>query len=386
MEKDVSAQVETPFWKDLPLCEIHRAITPDILHQLYQGVFKHLISWCLKISPTVLDQRIAMLPPSFGVCHFKSGFSILSQITGTERKNMAKVLLGCLVSIIPRDGLAAITGLLDFIQLAQYESHNKDTLQYMEDALQKFHDNKDYFIRLGCREHFNIPKFHSLLHYVESIKTFGTTDNYNTEMFECLHIDYAKNGWRASNKRNAFPQMIQYLTRQEVVAYLAAIQAQESKEQTDSDDVIQPGNDKDLLKSRISVSKHPAYPSSSISTVADLHCAPDFGHTLKVYINSCSPPSQRIPVKDLDKFALPIESIDVYRLFRFHPTALHDRETDKEIVKALRKSPLVIDKPQSLGLAMPELINVHCQRSKIITHIVLLWCAHQIINRDQIIH
>ncbi|KAF9037930.1 hypothetical protein BJ165DRAFT_1416773 [Panaeolus papilionaceus] len=182
MEKDVSAQVETPFWKDLPLCEIHRAITPDILHQLYQGVFKHLISWCLKISPTVLDQRIAMLPPSFGVRHFKSGFSILSQITGTERKNMAKVLLGCLVGIIPRDGLAAIT---------------------------------DYFIRLGCREHFNIPKFHSLLHYVESIKTFGTTDNYNTEMFERLHIDYAKNGWRASNKRNAFPQMIQYLTRQE---------------------------------------------------------------------------------------------------------------------------------------------------------------------------
>ncbi|KAF9035759.1 hypothetical protein BJ165DRAFT_1355370 [Panaeolus papilionaceus] len=339
MENDVSAQVETPFWKELPLCEIHRAITPDVLHQLYQGVFKHLISWCLKILPTELDEQIAMLPPSYGVRHFKNGFSILSQVTGTERKNMAKILLGCLVGIIPREGLAVITGLLDFIQIAQYESHNTHTLQYLKDALAKFHNNKNYFITVGAREHFNIPKFHSLLHYVESIKMFGTTDNYNTEMFERLHIDYAKNSWRASNKRNAFPQMIQYLTRQEVVAYLAAMQAQDASTK-DTDVNTQPGSKKDLFKSMIIISKHPAFPSSSISTIMDLHCAPDFDHALKFYINNCLPPSQRIPLRDLEKYTLPIESVHIYKLFRFHSTALHDREADKDIVKAVRKSPL----------------------------------------------
>ena len=33
----------------------------------------------------------------------------------------------------------------------------------------------------------------------DCIKMYGTTDNYNTKVFERLHIDLAKEGWRASN-------------------------------------------------------------------------------------------------------------------------------------------------------------------------------------------
>ena len=59
MSFDVAGTVFKPFWDGFPLCDINRSITPDVLHQLYQGVFKHLVSWCQHImTPAELDARI----------------------------------------------------------------------------------------------------------------------------------------------------------------------------------------------------------------------------------------------------------------------------------------------------------------------------------------
>ena len=123
MSHDVAGTVHRPFWDGFPLCDIHQAIVPDVLHQLYQGVFKHLVTWCQKaLGARRLDARIRTLPPSYGVRHFKNGISGLSQITGGERKNMAKILLGCLVGLMPKDGILAVAALLDFIYIAQYSA------------------------------------------------------------------------------------------------------------------------------------------------------------------------------------------------------------------------------------------------------------------------
>jgi hypothetical protein len=201
MKRYVAGGVYSPFWKDLPFCNIHLTITPDILHQLYQGVFKHVIGWCqLIIGEKKLDQRIRLLPYGYGLRQFKQGISKLSQISGTERKNMAKILLGCLHNVIAPSGVRAIKSLLDFIYLAQYTTHDESTLGYLQDALAEFHKYKAYFVDVGCRDHLHIPKLHSLLHYIQSIELFETTDNYNTEMFERLHINIAKHGWQATNQ------------------------------------------------------------------------------------------------------------------------------------------------------------------------------------------
>ncbi|THU79969.1 hypothetical protein K435DRAFT_696677 [Dendrothele bispora CBS 962.96] len=218
MESNVSGGNYEPFWAGFSYSNIYLAMTPDVLHQLYQGIVVHLIEWVQRvISEEKLDKRIQALPPSFGVRHFKNGISSLSQVSGGERKNITKILVGCLHgSGIADKGIAACRALMDFIYIAQYQSHDTTTLSYLESALEEWHKNK--FIDKGVRDHLNIPKFHSLLHYSKSISMLGTTDNFNTETFERLHIDFAKAGWHASNKRDHFPQMVTWLCRREKIA------------------------------------------------------------------------------------------------------------------------------------------------------------------------
>ncbi|EGO30199.1 hypothetical protein SERLADRAFT_344456, partial [Serpula lacrymans var. lacrymans S7.9] len=89
-----------PFWLNFPHCDIHLSISPDILHQLYQGVFKHM-DWCKDLMDLKeLDQCISSLPACYGVHHFKNGISALGQIGGKERKDMAHILIGCLIGKI----------------------------------------------------------------------------------------------------------------------------------------------------------------------------------------------------------------------------------------------------------------------------------------------
>lgn len=45
----------------------------------------------------------------------------------------------------------------------------------------------------------------------------GTTNGFNSEAFEHLHIEFAKLGYQASNKNDYAVQMVQWLTCQEAV-------------------------------------------------------------------------------------------------------------------------------------------------------------------------
>ena len=45
-----------PFWEELPYVNIYQSITPDILHQIYQGIVKHIFSWVVTIYGTRVYQ------------------------------------------------------------------------------------------------------------------------------------------------------------------------------------------------------------------------------------------------------------------------------------------------------------------------------------------
>ncbi|EIM79496.1 uncharacterized protein STEHIDRAFT_69427 [Stereum hirsutum FP-91666 SS1] len=228
--------ISHPFWYDLPYVNVFAAITPDLLHQLSQGVMKHLLKWLKEIfGAAEIDARCAALPPNHNLRHFANGITSMKRVSGSEHRDMCRILLGLVVDLPLPHGLSsarlirAVRALLDFFYLAQYPVHSSSeedpaneprppsSLDLLEDALTRFHDNRDIFIELGVRDNFNIPKLHTLRHYVPSIKLFGTTDNYNTEYTERLHIDMAKNAYRSTNRRDEYPQMTTWLERKEKI-------------------------------------------------------------------------------------------------------------------------------------------------------------------------
>ncbi|KAF8342437.1 hypothetical protein F5887DRAFT_1283804 [Amanita rubescens] len=213
-----------PFWAPLPFVDIFQAITPDILHQLHQGVLKHVIKWLVKsYGGAEIDARCQRLVPNHHIRIFKGGISGLSRLTGKEHAMIGHIILGVIADMSLPNGfdatrlLRAVRALLDFMFIAQLPIISTRHLFIMDQALDTFHKNKQIFVDLGIRDKFNIPKLHACLHYAHSMRLFGTTDNYDTQYTERLHRNLAKDPYRATNKRDELPQMTNCVERHEKV-------------------------------------------------------------------------------------------------------------------------------------------------------------------------
>jgi hypothetical protein len=82
---------------------------------------------------------------------------------------MQRVFVSIMAGSVRDEELTVIRLLIDFIYYAQFQKNKTKTLAVLQRPLEVFHKHKDVLIKLGIQEHFNIPKFHNIQHYVASI-------------------------------------------------------------------------------------------------------------------------------------------------------------------------------------------------------------------------
>lgn len=335
-----------PFWQRLPLTNIFLSITPDVLHQLLQGVMKHLVSWLTHpavFGSVEIDARCQAVPPNHHITLFPKGITTLSRVTGKEHKDMCRILLGLITDIplsggqVPSRVVRATRALLDFLFLAQFPSHTTHTLRHLEEALICFHNNKDIFLDVGVRSNFNLPKVHSLLHYGSSIVLFGTTDNYNTEQMERLHIDLVKKAYEATNRKDEYYQMSTWVERREKIrkhsAYMKWRQRSQERSHQASPQTSIP-NERLHCPRFLKMARHPTVKAVSFDDISAKYGAVDFQDCLADFIAQVNYPGASAAVlraRSADTL-LPFRSVPVFHRIKFTSSVSGDSETNDAVI------------------------------------------------------
>jgi hypothetical protein len=79
----------------------------------------------------------------------------------------------------------------------------------MGDALRRFHRHCEIFWASGVRpDGFNLPRQHSLTHYIKLIWEYGLPNGLCSSITESKHIKAVKEPWRCSSRFNALPQIL----------------------------------------------------------------------------------------------------------------------------------------------------------------------------------
>ena len=123
-----------------------------------------------------------------------------------------------------------VAAFLDFCYLVRRNALCADTLEKAGDALRRFHEHREVFVRVGVRPNkISLPRQHSLKHYIQSIRLFGSPNGLFSSIAESKHIPAVKKPWRRSNRFNALSQMLRTNQRMDKMHALRRILTKEKR-------------------------------------------------------------------------------------------------------------------------------------------------------------
>lgn len=257
---------------------------PDLLHTMQIGMLKHLLQWLhefLKQHKRLdkFNDIWLSVPAYLDMTKPRCAYEEVSRWNGGEIKTMTRFLVGVVRNALrdpaptQRDvferAVECTRSLIEFYFYAQYDSHDEETLDLMENALRCFHDSKSVFKQFRaskkltaeankrrqelCAERdaeleanrsksaafrqriqetwrtiiesemaeyiedgsdFNFPKIHLMQHFCQQIQRFGCLKQWSTEIGESSHKRQIKDGFNASNKTgDYYGQMINFYLR-----------------------------------------------------------------------------------------------------------------------------------------------------------------------------
>lgn len=285
-ERNVNAGFNILWYLDCIVCDLPK---PDLLHTMQIGMLKHLLAWLHEFLKQYkrlerFNDIWLSVPAYLDMSKPKRAYEEVSRWNGGEIKTMTRFLVGVLRNAL-RDpepsqrsifdrAIQCTRALVEFYFYCQYDSHDEETLDLMENALRRFHDYKDVFrqFRAGkrltaeakhkrkelCDERdaeleeskykssaarerirdawkaiiademaryveegsdFNFPKIHLMMHFRENIQRYGSLKQWSTEIGESSHKKQIKDGFNASNKTgDYYTQMIEYYLRSDAFA------------------------------------------------------------------------------------------------------------------------------------------------------------------------
>ncbi|KAH9041912.1 hypothetical protein EDB83DRAFT_2228083, partial [Lactarius deliciosus] len=218
--------------------------------------------------------------------------------------------------------------------------------------------DKDVFIDLSVREHFIIPKVHSLLHYKSSITLFGSTDNYNTEQTERLHINFTKDAYCATNHKDEYPQMTAWLERCEKIQQHMMFITWRQRTQYDDTQYSEPTGPSRPVPQTIQMAQNPSLKAVSFNDLADKYGAFNFQDALADFIAQLNhPQASATALRALaEDTLLPFRHVPVFHKIKFVSTP------DRDIIDVVHVRP---DQKDTRQRTIPSRFDTVIVRSRL---------------------